>query len=83
MRQTADEIARRFHPLGQYPTNAFRWDRIGEPVMTGDGPWNVAQAIRLTTKGYVLEGVTTLTVVDEDGAHKISRDVFITYEIPD
>lgn len=80
---TAEEIARRFHPLGQYPTNEFRWERLGEPIMTGVGPWNVSQAIQLTTSGYVLEGVTTLTIVDEDGTLKVAREVFVSYEIAD
>jgi hypothetical protein len=52
---------------------------IGEPIMTGDGPWYVAQANLLTANTYPdegLRGLSTFTIVDEDGTLRISRHVY-------
>jgi hypothetical protein len=58
--------------------------RLGEPIMTGDGPWVVSQAWRLTMESYdlpVTECITTYTIVDEDGTLKIARAIAVCFEV--
>ena len=54
-------------------------EAIGEPIMTGDGPWYVAQAHLLTADTDPEEGrqgLSTLTIVDDGGTLRISRHVY-------
>jgi hypothetical protein len=58
--------------------------RLGEPIMTGDGPWVVSQAWRVTIESYdlpVTECITTYTIVDEDGTLKIARAIAVCFEV--
>lgn len=54
---------------------------IGEPIMTGDGPWYVAQVTYLTTTDSLLPeegvyGISTLKIVEADGVLKVGRHTF-------
>ena len=51
---------------------------IGEPIVYGDGPWYVAQAVRITATTYSEErgGIMVLTIVDDDGAPRIARHIY-------
>ena len=58
--------------------------RLGEPIMTGDGPWVVSQAWRQTQETYtypVTECISTYTIVDEDGTLKIARVIAVCFEV--
>ena len=58
--------------------------RLGEPIMTGDGPWVVSQAWRQTQESYkypVTECISTYTMVDEDGTLKIGRCIAVCFEV--
>lgn len=59
-----------------------QFERLGKPIMSGDGPWLVAQVIRLTSKDHLggVEGISTLTVIDESGSLKVARDIFVGFE---
>ncbi len=53
---------------------------VGEAIMTGDGPWYVAQANRLTAAVYPddgYEGLSILTIVDVDGTLQVARHQYI------
>jgi hypothetical protein len=53
---------------------------VGEPIMTGDGPWYVAQANRLTAAVYPddgYEGLSILTIVDDDGTLLVDRHLYV------
>jgi uncharacterized protein (DUF2267 family) len=66
-----------------YQFNKIQRERLGEPIMTGDGPWLVAQAWRITAENYAypeIEGITTLTIVDEDGTPKVARVIEVGFE---
>jgi len=61
---------------------AYDWhvERIGEAIMHGDGPWYVAQANLLTANTYPEdghEGMTVLTIVDDEGTLKVARHVYL------
>lgn len=52
---------------------------IGEPILVGDGPWYVAQANLLTATTYPEgghEGLSVLTIVNDDGTMRITRHVY-------
>ena len=60
----------------------FDWhvDTIGDPIMTGTGPWYVAQANVLTDNTAPAEGhsgMSLLTIVDDDGTLRISRHLYV------
>jgi hypothetical protein len=55
-------------------------DTIGDPIMTGNGPWHVAQANVLTDNTSPDEGhrgISLLTIVDDNGTLRISRHVYV------
>ena len=68
-----------------YPALEYHWERVGEPIMTGDGPWLVSQAIFSTSNDPCcpngVEGISILTIVDEGGTLKVARDVFVAFEV--
>jgi hypothetical protein len=51
---------------------------VGEPILFGDGPWYIAQVVRVTATTYTEDrgGIMTLTIVDDNGVPKISRHVY-------
>jgi len=58
-----------------------RWnwtvEEVGEGVMTGDGPYYVAVVDRLESEtAETLNGVSTVTVVDDGGMLKVSEHVY-------
>ena len=68
-----------------YPSFEVQWERLGDPIMTGDGPWLVSQVIRRmsnqTQYPNGIEGISTLTIVDEAGTLKVARNVFVAFEV--
>ena len=53
---------------------------IGEPIMTGDGPWFVSLVEHFSAPDYGPEGadgVSTFTIVDDGGALKVSRHTYV------
>lgn len=60
----------------------YQFERLGETIMSGSGPWLVAQVIRWTSKDYPhgVDGISTLTIVDEGGTLKVARDIYVAFE---
>ena len=53
---------------------------IGEPSMTGDGPWFVSVVEHFTAPDYGpqgADGVSTFTIVDDDGTLKVARHTYV------
>ena len=53
---------------------------IGEPIMTGYGPWFVSLVEHFTGSGYGPEGadgVSTFTIVDDGGTLKVARHTYV------
>jgi hypothetical protein len=61
--------------LGRYDWNATA---IGERVMAGDGPWFLTQVNRVqdSTMTEPVEGISVLTIVDDDGVLLVSNHTF-------
>jgi hypothetical protein len=68
-----------------YPSIEVQWERLGDPIMTGDGPWLVSQVIRRMSNDPQypngIEGISILTIVDEAGTLKVARNVFVAFEV--
>jgi len=68
-----------------YPAMERQWERLGDTVMSGDSPWLVSQVIRATSNEPQypngIEGISILTIVDENGTLKVARDVFVAFEV--
>ncbi|MFN2122971.1 MAG: hypothetical protein ACK2UP_05660 [Candidatus Promineifilaceae bacterium] len=60
----------------------YQFELIGEPIVTGDGPWIVSQVIHVSAIDYPsgLSGISTFTIVDEGGIFKVTRDVFVGFK---
>ena len=56
-------------------TQEFLIQRVGDPVVEGEGPWIVTVEENFSDKFTLFEGIGTYTVVDEGGVTKIA-----TYE---
>jgi hypothetical protein len=67
------------------PSTEVQWERLGDPIMTGDGPWLVSQVIRRMSNEPQypngIEGIFILTIVDEAGTLKVARNVFVAFEV--
>ncbi len=53
---------------------------IREPSMTGDGPWFVSVVEHFTAPDYGpggADGVSTFTIVDDDGILKVARHTYV------
>lgn len=68
-----------------YPGEETQWERRGEAVMTGDDPWLVSQVILVTSNNPLypngIEGISILTIIEENGTLKVARDVFVAFEV--
>ena len=68
-----------------YQIQDVQWERLGEAIMTGDDPWLVSQVIRVTTTEYQypngIEGISILTIIDENGTLKVAREVFVAFKV--
>ena len=75
---TAEETAALFDTL---EANDWREAAIGEPIMTGEGPWYVSLVEDFTSlEGYGPEGadgVSTFTIVAEDDILRIARHDYV------
>ncbi|NNC93445.1 MAG: hypothetical protein HKN80_13230 [Acidimicrobiia bacterium] len=73
----AEEASALFNTL-----EADGWNEaaIGEPIMTGEGPWFVALVEHFTSPGYGpegAEGVSTFTIVDDGGTLRVARHDYV------
>jgi len=68
-----------------YQIEETQWERLGEAIMTGDDPWLVSQVIHVTTNNPLypngIEGVSILTIIDENGTLKVAREVFVAFKV--
>lgn len=62
-----------------YMLGNYDWsiERIGDPTMSGDGPWYVVTTQRLTNTTGTSHGVSVLTVVDDGGMLRIAEHLWI------
>ena len=60
--------------------DAYGWNvtPIGEPTMAGDGPWYVSQVnlVEYSASAAPVEGISVLTIVDDDGVLRVSNHMF-------
>ena len=71
---------------GYYEIHDYQWEKLGQRTVIGDGPWLVTQPIRVTSsleRDRLVEGISTLTVVDDDGVLRIARDVSLVFKVLD
>ncbi|MEE9177250.1 MAG: hypothetical protein V3U46_02355 [Acidimicrobiia bacterium] len=54
------------------PMFAWQFENLGEPIVTGHGPWYVSTAIQTTTNIREADGHSILTVVDIEGVLQVS-----------
>jgi hypothetical protein len=69
---------------GSAPLSKAQFEWVGEPIMTGDGPWLVSRAWRYTSENYdhpEAHGITTYTFVDEDGTLKMARAIEVGFDV--
>jgi hypothetical protein len=54
-------------------------DQVGDSIVAGDGPYHVAVTNILTTSGSPegVEGLSTVTVVDDGGDLKVSEHIYV------
>jgi hypothetical protein len=68
-----------------YPNLEFHVERRGQAIVSGDGPWIVAQVLfeEFNDPQYPngVEGIQTLTIVDEGGTLKVARDIYVVLEV--
>ena len=66
---------------GYNKTHEYQFKRIGDPIITGDGPWIVSQVIFETSTDHPngVSGISTFTVVKEDGVFKVARDIYVAF----
>ena len=66
---------------GYNKENEYHFERLGEPIMSGDGPWIVSQVLQVSWKDHPngVSGISTFTIVDEDGTPKVARDIFVGF----
>ena len=68
---------------GSAALNKIHFEWVGEPIMTGDGPWLVSWAWHGTSANYEHPeqvGISTYTIVDEDGTLKIARAIEVPFD---
>ena len=68
---------------GSAPLEALHLEWLGEPVVTGDGPWLVSRAKHYTSQDYEhpeILGISTFTVVNEDGTLKLAREIEVGFD---
>ena len=49
---------------------------IGDPIVAGDGPYDVAVTNRVTMNGIETDGLSMVTVVDDDGELKVAEHIW-------
>ncbi len=71
---------------GTYEIHDFQWEKLPGRTVIGEGPWLVSQPLRVTAsleKYKLMEGISTLTIVDDEGVLRVARDVFLAFKILD
>jgi hypothetical protein len=69
---------------GSAQLNKQHLEWVGEAIMTGDGPWLVSRAIHYTGSNYQtqeIKGISTYTIVDEDGTLKLARAIEVGFKV--
>jgi hypothetical protein len=68
-----------------FPSIENRYERLGDPIMTGNDPWLVSQVISISSNDPAypngVKGISILTVVNEGGTLKVARDIFVGFEV--
>ena len=82
----ANDAAQVFGFVKEYSrAHEVKFERLGELIMSGDGPWLVAQVIRMTSTDPTypngVDRISTFTIVDESGTLKVARDIFVGFEV--
>lgn len=60
------------------PPNGFEYEQLGDPLVTGDGPWFITMRQRWTELPApdwirkIYDGVTTYVVIEQDQAMKVA-----------
>jgi hypothetical protein len=81
---TSDVAEGILYVAGSAQFNKAQFEWAGEPIMTGDGPWLVSRAWRYTRESFYepeIEGISTYTIVDQDGTLKIARAVAVCFAV--
>ena len=83
LERTADKSQVMVYLDDIYPNENYWWEAVGDPIVSGDGPWLVGQVIRSNKDNLVypdgLDALSIMTVVDDDGTLKVSRDIFVAF----
>lgn len=69
---------------GSAQFNKVQFEWVGEPIMTGVGPWLVSRAWHYTSENYEhleAHGISTYTIVDEDGMPKLARAIEVGFDV--
>jgi hypothetical protein len=61
---------------GALSTIGFFVEDVGDSIAIGDGPYYVASTQTLDTDGGTVEGISTVTVVDDGGELKVSEHIW-------
>ncbi|MGD2148465.1 MAG: hypothetical protein PVH41_17355 [Anaerolineae bacterium] len=64
--------------------NRIQYEWVGEPITTGDGPWLASRSWHYTSENYEYpeaRGISTYTVVDEDGTLKLARAIEVGFDV--
>lgn len=65
--------------IDSFGSSNWHIDRVGEPVISGDGPWYVAQPVHLSASTYPAagyDGIATFTIVDVDGMLRVADHAY-------
>ena len=54
----------------------FNVEVIGEPIMTGNGPWYVAQVNRVGSESDLSDGISNFVIVDEGGTLLVASHIW-------
>lgn len=64
--------------IGAGTLSGMSWSAevIGDPIVAGDGPYDVAVTNRITMNGIETDGLSMVTVVDDDGELKVAEHIW-------
>lgn len=62
---------------GSLANSGWSAEVIGDPIVAGDGPYDVAMTNLVTMNGTPTEGLSLVTVVDDDGELKVAEHIWM------
>ena len=62
---------------GSLANSGWSAEVIGDPIVAGDGPYDVAVTNLVTMNGTPTEGLSLVTVVDDDGELKVAEHIWM------